>query len=48
MIGQGYVDVDFAALLEVEARGAGYEITAEDVEVRDGLEPLDAVPASAS
>src|SRR3954453_9742298 len=48
MIGQGYVDVDFAALLEVEARGAGYEITAEDVEGRDGLEPLDAVPASAS
>jgi 3-hydroxyisobutyrate dehydrogenase len=47
MIGQGYTDVDFAALLEVEARGAGFELTAEDVQVSDGLEPTDAVPASA-
>jgi 3-hydroxyisobutyrate dehydrogenase len=48
LIGHGYTDVDFAALLELEARGAGYELEAEDVEVPDGLEPLDAVPASAS
>jgi 3-hydroxyisobutyrate dehydrogenase len=47
MIGQGFTDVDFAALLEVEARGAGFELTAEDVPVSDGLEPTDAVPASA-
>src|SRR3954451_25481187 len=48
LIGHGYTDVAFAALLELEARGAGYDIAAEDVEVSDGLEPLDAVPASAS
>jgi 3-hydroxyisobutyrate dehydrogenase len=47
MIGHGYVDVDFAALLELEARGAGYAIAAEEVDVPDGLEPQDAVPASA-
>src|SRR3954453_20475543 len=47
LIGHGYTDVDFAALLELEARGAGYDIPAEDVGVSDGLEPLDAVPASA-
>ena len=47
MIGAGYTDVDFAALLEVEARGAGFELTPEDVPVSDGLEPTDAVPARA-
>jgi 3-hydroxyisobutyrate dehydrogenase-like beta-hydroxyacid dehydrogenase len=47
MIGQGYTDIDFAALLEVEARGAGFELASEDVPVSDGLEPIDAVPASA-
>jgi 3-hydroxyisobutyrate dehydrogenase len=44
MLGQGYEDVDFAALLELEARAAGHELRSEDVEVSDGLgEP--AVPA---
>jgi 3-hydroxyisobutyrate dehydrogenase-like beta-hydroxyacid dehydrogenase len=47
MLGQGYNEVDFAALLELEARGAGHELTSEDVAVSDGLDPLDAVPASA-
>jgi 3-hydroxyisobutyrate dehydrogenase-like beta-hydroxyacid dehydrogenase len=37
MIGHGYRDVDFAALLELEARAAGLELTSEDVPVSDGL-----------
>jgi 3-hydroxyisobutyrate dehydrogenase-like beta-hydroxyacid dehydrogenase len=37
MLGQGYDDVDFAALLELEARAAGHELRSEDVEVSDGL-----------
>ena len=37
MLGQGYDDVDFAALLELEARASGYELASEDVPVSDGL-----------
>jgi 3-hydroxyisobutyrate dehydrogenase len=37
LIGLGYTDVDFAALLELEARGAGLELAPEGVEVDDGL-----------
>jgi 3-hydroxyisobutyrate dehydrogenase-like beta-hydroxyacid dehydrogenase len=37
LIGQGYVDTDFAALLEMEARNAGLALESEDVEVPDGL-----------
>jgi 3-hydroxyisobutyrate dehydrogenase len=45
MIGQGYTDVDFAALLELEARSSALELEAENVEVSDGLDPLeDAAP----
>lgn len=39
LIGLGLGDVDFAALLEQEARGAGLELISEDREVSDGLEP---------
>jgi 3-hydroxyisobutyrate dehydrogenase len=39
MEGAGYDDVDFAALLEIEARGSGLDLQSEDVEVSDGLEP---------
>ncbi len=38
MIGQGYTEIDFAALLELEARAAGLELEAENVPVSDGLE----------
>jgi 3-hydroxyisobutyrate dehydrogenase len=38
MIGQGYDDVDFAALLELQARASGYELEAENVPVSDGLD----------
>jgi 3-hydroxyisobutyrate dehydrogenase len=46
MIGHGYTEVDFAALLELQARTSGYEIEAEQVAVSDGLEPP--VPVAAS
>ncbi len=36
-IGRGLGDLDFAALLEVAAAGAGMELEPEDVEVSDGL-----------
>lgn len=39
MIGRGYTDVDFAALLELQADASGMALEAEDVEVSDGLEP---------
>jgi 3-hydroxyisobutyrate dehydrogenase len=49
MIGQGYTDVDFAALLELEAKAAGYEVAPENVPVSDGLGAPDApAPASAA
>ena len=37
MIGQGLGDVDFAALLELEARGAGITLESEGAGVTDGL-----------
>jgi 3-hydroxyisobutyrate dehydrogenase len=47
LIGNGYTDVDFAALLELEARASGLDLEPEDVEVSDGLSrPAVAVPAS--
>ena len=44
LVGNGYTDVDFAALLELEARGAGLELVAENVPVDDGL-GTDRIPA---
>jgi 3-hydroxyisobutyrate dehydrogenase-like beta-hydroxyacid dehydrogenase len=38
LIGFGYDDVDFMALLELEARGSSLELEAENVPVSDGLE----------
>jgi 3-hydroxyisobutyrate dehydrogenase len=38
MIGQGYDDIDFAALLELEARASGHALEAENVPVSDGLD----------
>jgi len=37
MIGNGYDDIDFAALLELQARASGLDIAPENVEVSDGL-----------
>jgi hypothetical protein len=49
MHGSGYENVDFAALLEIEARNSGLDLRSEDVDVGDGLEPLesDGKPVSA-
>jgi 3-hydroxyisobutyrate dehydrogenase len=38
LIGQGLGDVDFAALLELEARGAGFQLKPESRQLSDGLE----------
>ena len=40
MIGEGYEDIDFAALLELEAKASGHALEPEGVEVSDGLEPI--------
>ena len=40
-------DVDFAALLELEARASGLELRPENVEVDDGLSPVDPSPNGA-
>jgi 3-hydroxyisobutyrate dehydrogenase-like beta-hydroxyacid dehydrogenase len=49
MMGHGYEDIDFAALLELEARASGLRLEPEGVEVPDGLDPLDGrVPAGVS
>jgi 3-hydroxyisobutyrate dehydrogenase len=39
MIGNGYTDCDFAALVEVAAKGAGLALKPENVAVDDGLAP---------
>ena len=41
MHGEGYDDIDFAALLELEARASGLDLRSEDVDVGDGLEPAE-------
>lgn len=38
LVGEGYGEADFAALLELEARAAGMTLVPEDREVSDGLE----------
>jgi 3-hydroxyisobutyrate dehydrogenase-like beta-hydroxyacid dehydrogenase len=49
MHGEGYHNVDFAALLELEARASGLDLRPEGVDVGDGLEPAedDGAPVSA-
>ncbi len=38
MIGNGYTDCDFAALIEIEGKAAGLKLVSENVKVSDGLE----------
>ena len=40
LIGLGYGDADFAALIEMQAKFSGYDIKSENIEVSDGLEPV--------
>jgi 3-hydroxyisobutyrate dehydrogenase len=37
MVGHGYTDVDFAALLEQQAKASGLDLRSEDAAVSDGL-----------
>jgi len=47
LVGHGYGEDDFAALLVLQAHSAGLDIVSEHAEVTDGLEPLDQLgPAS--
>ena len=46
LIGDGYTDVDFAALLELEARASGLELVSEDAPVTDGLRRRSACAAT--
>ena len=39
LIGNGYTDCDFAALIELQARGAGLKLVPENVKIDDGLAP---------
>jgi 3-hydroxyisobutyrate dehydrogenase len=39
LIGNGYTDCDFAALIELEAKAAGLKLVSENAQVSDGLEP---------
>jgi len=48
LVGHGYGGDDFAALLLLQARSAGLELTSENAVVRDGLEPGAAAAASGS
>ncbi len=40
LVGYGFGEDDFAALLLLQARSAGLELTSENAEVSDGLEPV--------
>ena len=41
LVGSGYADVDFAALIELQARLSGLALVAEDTTVPDGLAPVE-------
>ena len=45
LVGRGYGEQDFAALIELEAQSAGLDLVSEDAEVSDGLEPPEGVGA---
>jgi 3-hydroxyisobutyrate dehydrogenase len=47
LVGHGFGEDDFAALVVLQARSAGLDIASENAEITDGLEPLDKLgPAS--
>lgn len=41
LIGHGYADQDFAALIELEARSAGVQLESEGADISDGLDQAD-------
>ena len=46
LLGSGYEDIDFAALIEQQARASGLELVSEDAPVTDGLRDDEAVAAT--
>jgi 3-hydroxyisobutyrate dehydrogenase len=44
LVGQGYTDVDFAVLIEQQARAAGLDLVSEEAAVDDGLARREGVP----
>jgi 3-hydroxyisobutyrate dehydrogenase len=46
LVGNGYDDVDFAALLEYEAKASGLDLKPEDAPVGDGLSGADGASAA--
>jgi 3-hydroxyisobutyrate dehydrogenase len=48
VIDEGFVDTDFAAMIEVQARHSGMELEPENVPVPTGLEPAPGEPVEAS
>ena len=47
LVGRGYGDQDFAALLELEAQSAGLPLESENADISDGLDPADMNGANA-
>jgi hypothetical protein len=43
LVGSGYEDIDFATLLEMQARLSGLELVSEDAPVTDGLRDVEPV-----
>ncbi len=41
LIGHGYPEQDFAALIELQARSAGLRLESENADISDGLDPAD-------
>jgi 3-hydroxyisobutyrate dehydrogenase len=47
LIGHGYADQDFAALIELEAQSAGLPLKSEGADISDGLDEADSNDANA-
>jgi hypothetical protein len=47
LIGRGYGDQDFAALIELEAQSAGLQLASENSDISDGLDQPDGSEANA-
>jgi 3-hydroxyisobutyrate dehydrogenase len=47
LVGHGYTDVDFAALIDQQARAAGLDLLSEEASVDDGLGRREVAPQQA-
>ena len=48
LVGHGYVDQDFAALIELEGRSAGLTLESGGADISDGLDQADSNNANAN